>query len=132
MNRTMKTVAASIASLLLALALIVWARSISMDTMIAMADAFFYWAVPSLGFGMMMVAALLWWRCEKLEQMLAGERQANEDLMLDNERLKRVRERRAVQKEVSSWELRRRINALKAGLEEQVAERPAAESSNAA
>lgn len=132
MNRAIKTLAAAIASLLLALALVVWARSISMDTMIAMADTFFYWAVPSLGFGMMMVAALLWWRCEKLEQMLEGERQANEDLMLENERLTRVRERRAVQREVSSWEMRRRMNALKAGLEERVAEQPAAESSNAA
>lgn len=103
-----------------------------MDTMIAMADTVFYWAVPSLGFGMMMVAALLWWRCEKLEQMLAAERQANEELMLDKERLIRVRESRAVQREVSSWELKKRVNALKAGLEEQVAERPAAESSNAA
>lgn len=103
-----------------------------MDTMTAMADTFFYWAVPSLGFGMMMVAALLWWRCEKLEQMLEGERQTNEDLMLENERLMRVRERRAVQREVSSWDMRRRINALKAGLTEQVAEQPTAESSNAA
>lgn len=50
-----------------------------------MTEAFFYWVVPSLGFGMMLVATALWRRCEVLEKMLQCERRLNEDLLAEKE-----------------------------------------------
>lgn len=50
-----------------------------------MMEAFFYWVVPSLGFGMMLVATALWRRCEVLEKMLQCERRLNEDLLAKRE-----------------------------------------------
>lgn len=48
-------------------------------------DAFFYWVVPSLGFGMMLVATALWRRCEVLEKKLQCERRLNEELLAERE-----------------------------------------------
>lgn len=56
-----------------------------MEQAAAVFDVFFYWVVPSLGFGMMLVATALWRRCEVLEKQLHCEQRLNEELLAERE-----------------------------------------------